>query len=121
MQLDRLRRDLGGVVLVDFRRRGGFGFDGAHDGRRSRVMMRARMLVPSTATAMIKAPAQARLLPVVVGAQRVLEDDQRQGGDGLGEPEPGLQAHAEILVAERGEQQRRGLAADAGEGQQARR
>ena len=70
------------------------------------------MLSASTAKVMISAPVQASDLPVLVGAERELEDDDRQAGDRrveIGAPE---------LVVERGEQQRRGLAADAGDRQQ---
>ena len=39
------------------------------------------MLSASTAKVMISAPVQARLLPVLVGTERELEDHDRQAGD----------------------------------------
>ena len=70
------------------------------------------MVTASTAAAMSRAPAQASLLRSSIGGEGVVEDHHRQAGDRLGHI-PG-----EELVAERGEQQGRGLAADAGEGEQ---
>ena len=51
-------------------------------------------------------------LPVGIGAERELEDDDRQARH------RGVQVGREELVVERGEQQRRGLAGDAGDGEQ---
>ena len=52
------------------------------------------------------------LLPVLVGAERELEDDDRQARHRR------VEVDAPELVVERGEQQRRGLAADAGDREQ---
>ena len=52
------------------------------------------------------------LLPVLVGRERELEDDDRQARH------RGVEVGAPELVVERGEQQRRGLAADAGDREQ---
>ena len=65
------------------------------------------MLSASTAMVMISAPVQASCLPVLVGAERELEDDDRQARHRR------VEVGAPELVVERGEQQRRGLAADA--------
>ena len=76
------------------------------------VRARAMMLSASTGDGDEQRAGPGEPLPVVVGAQRELEDDDRQARHRR------VQVGAEELVVERGEQQRRGLAADAGDGQQ---
>ncbi len=61
---------------------------------------------------MISAPVQAERLPVRYRAERELEDDDRQARHRR------VHVQAQELVVQRGEQQRRGLAADAGDRQQ---
>ena len=70
------------------------------------------MLSASTANGDDQRAGPGELLPVLVGAQRELEDHHRQVRHGR------VQVEAPELVVERGEQQRRGLAADAGDREQ---
>ena len=83
----------------------------AHDDLLCAVRVRAMMLSASTARVMISAPVQASFASPRRG-ERELEDDDRQAGDRR------VHVRAPELVVERGEQERRGLAADAGDRQQ---
>ncbi len=65
--------------------------------------MRAPIFKASTVSVMIKGPAPGELLPVGIGALHEIVDGHRQVGHRL------VQAEAEELIAERGEQQWRGF------------
>ena len=75
-------------------------------------MTRATMLSASTASGDEQRAGPGEPLPVLVGAERELEDDDRQARHRR------VEVGREELVVERGEQQRRRLAADARDGQQ---
>ena len=74
--------------------------------------MRAPIFRASTVERDEQGPAPGELLPVDVGALHEVVDGDRQVGHRLG------QVEAEELVGQRGEQQRRGFAGDAGGRQQ---
>ena len=109
------RRRFGHPAMASWRASGVIGRDAISRPafrRRRRARARETMLRRSTPTVISSAPVQASETQSAIGAAGIAVDRDRQAGHRLGE------VGRPVGVAKRGEEQRRGFAGDAGDGQQ---